>query len=103
MSQVEFEPTIPATDRPQRHTLDHAGTGIVSLEHKVKIILVSLHVKFRLCVYHLLVAALQVDQYMQASDFNFNIQIKKRKICYWLKDTFHRCQVPNVYSKELFV
>jgi hypothetical protein len=28
MSQAEFEPAIPASERPQTHALDHAATGI---------------------------------------------------------------------------
>ena len=74
MNPAGFEPTNPATERPQSHALDRAATGIVSVERKVKIILVSLHVQFRLCVYHLLVAPLQVGRYMQVSNFSFKFQ-----------------------------
>jgi hypothetical protein len=29
MSQAGFEPTIPASERPQTHTLDRAASGIL--------------------------------------------------------------------------
>jgi hypothetical protein len=32
MSPVGFEPTIPASERPQTHALDRAATGIGTLD-----------------------------------------------------------------------
>jgi hypothetical protein len=39
MSRVGFELAIPASERPQTHSLDHAGTGIDSTDINFNIFL----------------------------------------------------------------
>jgi hypothetical protein len=42
MSPAGFEPTIPASERPQTHALDRAVTGIVTPALILNIITISL-------------------------------------------------------------
>jgi hypothetical protein len=48
MHSAEFEPTIPASERPQTHALDRAATGIGTVHLFFLIVK-----KFRICGYYL--------------------------------------------------